>query len=83
MADVNDTLATERTHLANERTLLAYIRTGLTMIATGAALPRLLAPSPGLVGFSWVLAASGAVGILFGAYRFFEMKRQIDRSMAG
>lgn len=78
--ELRDRLAVERTRLANERTLLAYVRTALALAAAGAVLMQFLSHKPSLLPFAWLLIFSGAITILFGAYRFFMMRRSLNAS---
>jgi putative membrane protein len=78
--DLRDRLAVERTHLANERTLLAYIRTALGTAARGAALIQFLSGSGVWAGVGWLMVAGGVGLGLFGAKRFFDVRKGLDDS---
>lgn len=79
--DPRQRLAYDRTHLANERTFASWIRTGLSVAAIGVAIVH-LTPTPKtseltqfLIEATFVLA--GAAMILFGAYRFARVYRDL------
>jgi putative membrane protein len=71
---LRDRLAVERTRLANERTMLAYTRTALGLAAAGAALLHFFAAQACL---AWMLIWAGGLLLLFGAYRFATVRRQL------
>lgn len=82
--DPRQRLAYDRTHLANERTFAAWIRTGLTVSAAGFGVTHLsselkVAPAASLwLGMLFGLAGIGF--ILFGAWRFSRVSRDLSRA---
>ncbi|MAY38877.1 MULTISPECIES: DUF202 domain-containing protein [Spongiibacter] len=75
---IRDQLALERTHLANERTVLAYLRTALAFVAAGAAILHFYPDRPLLVTGAAALIGSGALIGIWGARRFFTVRKQLN-----
>ena len=72
-------LAIERTRLANETTLLAYIRTGLYFLVAGSTLGEVIKSSFWqIVGIPLVVI--GLLIMLWGAIRYFRLRKAIDAS---
>lgn len=78
-AVVHDRLAMDLTLLSNERTLLAYVRTALAFLAAGAALIARLAGGGAWVDAGWVLVGIGILTGIFGALRYFQTRRELNR----
>ncbi len=75
---ISDRLASERTILANERTLLAYSRTALALVVSGMGFIEF--SGPGLLRFISLLFIPLGLGtFLFGVFRFFKKKKEINR----
>lgn len=73
-----DYLAIERTNLANERTLLAYFRTFIILVSSGIAIIKLdFLEEINMLGI--VLLSIAPVVLLFGVFRFFSMKKRIEK----
>jgi putative membrane protein len=73
-----------RTHLANERTFLAWLRTGLSLIAVGMAAAGLLPVDlvrgvPFVTAFAILLVVSGTAMTMYGAKRYLDTARQIEK----
>lgn len=67
--------------LANERTYLAWLRTAVSLMVVGLAVARLLDPGhlgPLVAGVLLVLV--GAVGVVYGTWRFRTAAALIERS---
>ncbi len=78
---MRDRLAAIRTSLANERTLLAYFRTGLALVAGALAAHELLT-DPALRTAAAVLAVIGGITVLFGLWRYREIREEV-KTMQG
>jgi putative membrane protein len=76
---MRDKLALERTKLANERTFLAYVRTSLALIAGAAVLFQFFSPVKAYVALAWFLAATGAIVLVVGIYRFRAVRSALKR----
>lgn len=74
---LRDHLAIDRTRLANERTLLAWWRTGLTMVIAGVTLIKLFPDNPWMVDGGYALVPLGFSVLLFGGWRFIQVRRNI------
>jgi putative membrane protein len=80
--DLATQLAYTRTHLANERTFAAWLRTGLAVSGAGYVLSRIAAEDGDgtLMGVGIALATCGAALILFGAWSFRRISRELEPS---
>ena len=75
---LRDYLAAERTSLANERTFLAYVRTAIGFAAAGATLLHFLESlATDVVG--WALVAVSALVLIVGGWRYFRVRRYLER----
>ncbi len=77
---LRDHLAYDRTIMANERSLLAYARTGLTSVVTGLAFLKFMAHEWAQAA-GWMLIVVGPVFIVFGAYRFVQLRERYRHEM--
>jgi putative membrane protein len=80
-SEIRDMLALERTRLANERTFLAYIRTGLSMLAGAAVLFQFFASIDSYVAAGWVLVVCAVLVLLFGTYRFMQVRATLNKRL--
>lgn len=74
----NQGLAREQEYQANERTYLAWLRTALSVMALGVAVGN-FGTSPYTYAAAIVLAAAGAMGLIYGTRRYRRVQREIRR----
>lgn len=75
---LRDYLALERTRLANERTLFSYIRTSLYLLTAGIGVLQIDSISS-LDWLAWICITSGFVLFFTGIFRFWKMRKELDR----
>ena len=73
-----DALAIERTRLANERTFLAYFRSAIVFLSSGFAIVKIAALSE-ITDIGYFLMAIAPVLLIIGIYRFFYVKRHLEK----
>ena len=76
---LRDLLAVDRTVMANERTLLAYVRTALALIVIGVTFLHFLESAVYIVS-GYAMTLFGAVVLLTGALRFFQVRRDLAQA---
>jgi putative membrane protein len=95
LSDKNTFFAWQRNHMANERTFLAWCRTGISLIVFSFVIERfdllirelrLISPSPEKFVqmekthyLSLITFVLGAFIILLAGWRFFDLRRHINR----
>lgn len=75
---LRDYLALERTRLANERTLFSYIRTSLYLLTAGIGVLQIDSISS-LDWLAWICIISGFVLFFIGIFRFWKIRKELDR----
>ena len=76
---LRDVLARDRTDLANERTVLAYFRTALMFAASGITLIRFFPDQLAIIAVGYLLTLLSAPIGIFGLWRFWSLRSDIER----
>jgi putative membrane protein len=78
---LRDHLALVRTRLANESTLLSYVRSSLYLLIGGIALMQVEGPRD-LRYLGYIALALSAVFLVIGLYRYYTLRRSLNRYYA-